>query len=194
MHSRQYYKHSITLRSRRFPVESSSWPDCLMLWDDTPLHPKEKPNQPHHLQLQLQHLHHCLLLFLLLTSASFENKCFEAGVFGFPGSEPVPSACWVGLRCKVIQWLGQSHTQSAGQSTLCTAHTHTHYTLTLHTHMCALTHTHHITHTHVCTAHTHTHCTHTSHTYVHSVHWTHEHILTHTRSVEQLRNIKLGCC
>ena len=150
-----------TLRSRRFPVESRSWPDCLMLWDDTPLHPKEKPNQPHHLQLQLQlqlqHLHHCLLLFLLLTSASFENKCFEAGVFGFPGSEPVPSACWVGLRCKVIQWLGQSHTQSAGQSTLCTAHTHTHYTLTLHTHMCALhihIHIAHTHHTHMCTVYT----------------------------------------
>ena len=124
-----------------------------MLWDDTPLHPKEKPNQPHHLQPQLQHLHHCLLLSLLLTLASFENKCFEAGVFGFPGSEPVPSACWVGLRCKVIQWLGQSHTQSAGQSTLCTVcAVHIHIHNSLHTLMCAL-HIH-IAHTHMCTVYT----------------------------------------
>ena len=127
-----------------------------MLWDDPPLHPKEKPNQPHHLQLQLQHLHHCLLLSLLLTSASFENKCFEAGVFGFPGSEPGPSACWVGLRCKVIQWPGQSHTQSAGQSTLCSAHTHV-YTYT-HTHMHTKTRTQ--TQIHIYTnARTHAGCT-----------------------------------
>ena len=179
MHSGQYYKHSITLRSRRFPVESSSWPDCLMLWDDTPLHPKEKPNQPHHLQLQLQHLHHCLLLFLLLTSASFENKCFEAGVFGFPGSEPVPSACWVGLRCKVIQWLGQSHTQSAGQSTLCTAHTHTHITHSHYTLTCVHLHIRITLHRHTCV-----HCTYTYTLHTHITHicaqctlhaWTHTH-------------------
>ena len=111
-----------------------------MLWDDTPLHPKEKP-QPTSSSF-FQHLHHCFLLSLLLTSASFENKCFEASVFGFPGSEPVPSACWVGLRCKVIQWPGGSvsHTVSRPIYTLQCTYTHAHiltYTHT-YTHTCFL--------------------------------------------------------